>query len=167
MKERDDIQQELEKLSPELAKLRQQSEPKTGPPSGYFDNLADRVLERASGEDKPPLDIVWRGRSHSKRQWRTGWAVAAALLLVLSASLYIFSPSNRPAVSLAELSDAEARAYIEGNIDEFGINLMLEAELVHPDEQALPADMILDLQEEDIEEYLYEIMEDEELEELF
>lgn len=167
MKDRDDIQQELEKLSPELAKLRQQPARKPVPPPGYFDSLADQVLERATAEDKPPLNVVWRGRSRSKRQWKTWLAVAAAVLLVLSVSLYVFSPLAHSEESLAGLSDAEARAYIEGNIDEFSINLMLEAELVQTDDQALPAGIIPDLEEEEVEEYLYELLEDEELEELF
>ena len=167
MKDRDDIQQELEKLSPELAKLRQQPTRSPGPPPGFFDSLADRVLERATAEDKRPLNVVWRNRSRSKGQWVTWLAVAAAALLVLSVSLYIFSPSVRPEESLAGLSDAEARAYIEGNIDEFSINLMLEAELVQTDDQAPPAGIIPDLEQEEVEEYLYELLEDEELQELF
>ncbi|NBC07514.1 MAG: hypothetical protein GVY26_10005 [Bacteroidetes bacterium] len=166
MKDRDDIQQELEELAPDLARLRQSVPRELAPPPGYFDSLADRVLEQAMAEDKPPLNVVWH-RRRSVRQWKTWLAVAAAALLVLSVSLYVFYPPAHSEESLAGLSDAEARAYIEGNIDEFSISLMLEAELVQTGDPALPAGIIPDLEEEEVEEYLYEILEDEELEELF
>ena len=164
MTERDNIQRELEGLSPELAKLREQPWREPTPPSGYFEGLAGRVLERAENGRVQPLNVVWRsgGRpNRSRRVWLA--AAAAAVLLVLSASVYLFSPRGHDAASLAELSSAEANAYIEGNIDEFSISLMLEAKLLQDGEQALPVDIIPGLQEEEAEEYLYEILDDEEL----
>lgn len=166
MKEQDHIQQELQQLAPELAKLRAQ--PKTDPiPSpDYFQRLTEQVLEQAQADEKQPLRVVWKERSYSKRHLRS-WAAAAAVLLVLSSSIYLFLPANRAADGLATLSKSEAQTYIEYNIHEFNINLMLEAELVRADDESLPVGLIPELQEEEAEEYLYELLQNEELEELF
>ncbi len=155
MKERDDVQRELEQLSPELARLRTVP-PRQIPPEGYFDGLADRVLERAS---RTPLQVVSRRRAGAARKRR--WiGLAAALVLAAGLSLYLFRPATPTATpALAGLSQEEARAYVVSHIEDFQLELLLEAEVVGEERLVLP--------EEEAEEYLYELLEEEGTEVLF
>ena len=168
MKERDTAQEELEQLSPALAKLRKQGRKAPAPPAGYYEQLSDQVMGRIAEKEHSPLKVVWKNWGRKGQLSYTWASMAAALLLALSASLYLFLTQEAEAEhTLASLSEVEAQSYIEKNIDEFGIGLMLEAELVQAEDAELPIDFLPEIGEEEAEEYLYELLEEEGLEEFF
>lgn len=87
----------------------------------------------------PPAPVDWEemtGRAvrHSARRrqmfYRVG-AAAAAVLLLLSAWLGFFNPQTESAAAVADrgvtaLPEAELLAYVEDNIDEFDLQLLVE-----------------------------------------
>jgi len=161
MKEKENIQQELEQHVPLLAEVRKNLEPV---PEGYFDTLSDRVLAAASEKQTSPLQVV-----HTRRdqKWGRGLRIAAAvtILAVATAGLWPFMASGADeTVSLADLEQEEAAAYIHSNISNFELSLMQEAELldettvenieVFPQLEGVPLeDYLEDLEYEDIEAY--------------
>jgi len=168
MKERDPIQEELEQLSPTLAKLREQGRAAPVPPPDYYEQLSDRVIGRIEAEERSPLKVVWKHWGRKRRLSYIWTSLAASLLLALGVSLYFFLPQGTVAEhTLASLSEVEAQSYIEKNIDEFGIALMLEAELVQIEDAELPVELLPEVGEEEAEEYLYDLLEEEDLEEFF
>jgi hypothetical protein len=169
MKERDPIQEELEQLSPALAKLRKQGRRKAPvPPADYYEQLSDRVMGRIAEEERSPLKVVSKNWGRTRQLSYTWASLAAALLLALGVSLYLFLPQDTSTDhTLASLSDAEAQSYIEHNIDEFEIGLMLEAELVQMEDAELPVELLPEIGEEEAEEYLYDLLEEEDLEAFF
>lgn len=161
MKEKENIQQELDQYAPLLAEVRKNKGPV---PEGYFGTLSDRVLAAASEKQTSPLQVV-----HTKRdqKWTHGLKIAAAVavLAVAAAGLWPFGASDsEQTVSLADLKREEAAAYIHSNIRHFELSLMQEADLldeatvenmdVLPQLEEIPLeDYLEDLEYEDIEAY--------------
>jgi hypothetical protein len=161
MKEKENIQQELNQHAPLLAEVRKNLEPV---PEGYFDTLSDRVLAAAGENQASPLQVV-----HTRRgqKWARGLKIAAAvaILAVAAAGLWPFMASgSAETVSLADLKQEEAAAYIQSNIRNFELGLMQEADLldeatvehidVFPQLEEVPLeDYLEDLEYEDIEAY--------------
>jgi hypothetical protein len=162
MKERENIQQELDQHAPLLAEVRKNIAPV---PEGYFDTLSDRVLAAASEKQASPLQVVYTKRS---QKWPNGLKVAAAVavLAVAAAGLWPLIGSDAgETVSLADLKQEEAAAYIHSNIRNFELSLMQEADLL--DEATVEnIDVLPQLEEAPLEDYL-EDLEYEDIEALF
>jgi len=167
MKEQDDIQRELEGLSPELARRRAASAERQAP-EGYFEQLPDVVLQRLKNTSGSPLRVAARRSEESRWYHRPSYiaGLAAAMALLLAFSFYFLQTEAPPAASLASLEEEEIQLYIEGHIEEFDLQLMLEAELVEGPIAPAPNNLP-DIEEEDAEEYLYELLEEEDFEALF
>lgn len=168
MNKNHELRQELESLAPTLQRLKQ-AEP-TPPPPGYFDGLPDEVLrciraEEASGllrregpatkqASRPWLGWLWGWL------WRPAWALAMVAVLAV-ALLQWWHPNEEAAAGpLAGLSAEELGAYVEGRIDEFGEELLLE---VAPEEEL---SLSLPLDDEALDEVGEELLDDLSMDEL-
>jgi len=176
MSDRHNIQSELERLAPNLARLKTQGVNPPEVPDAYFESLPDDVLIRVKAEE----GLVGRApakQNNAKRKPRSwsGWfswrpALAlAGVLLVLAGAAYWFYPSATPTSSaglatLEQLEDEEINQYITQNISEFDMALLMEAELLNQD--ALDGILIEGLPEDVLDEYLDEILDDIDLEDL-
>ena len=154
MKDKNQIQSELEQLSPFLAKLRREQlgGGQEEVPQGYFDTIADRTLERAQKEKKSTLRAIRPSKNTSV--YRLGRIAAAVAVFVIAAGgLWFVGQNDGGAVSLADLEQEEAIAYVTSNITEFEFSLLEEADLL--DEQSIE-DLEVFPGEEDVplEDYL-------------
>jgi|AntRauTorckE5430_2_1112549.scaffolds.fasta_scaffold02097_4 hypothetical protein len=156
MKEKDNIKQELEEWSPLLAQMRKEIKPPAGQavPEGYFDSLADQVLEKVKAEETSPLRVVHTGRRSDRAVWYRG-AAAVALIAVAIGGLWYSGQEEAsiPSVSLADVGQREAAAYVNSNIGDFELSLLKEAALLNEttDENA---EIIPQLNEVPVEDYL-------------
>lgn len=167
MKERDDIQKELEGLSPELAR-RRAADSDRRIPEDYFEQLPDVVLQRLQTAPASPLRVA--ARRTSQRRWYQQPSLiaglAATVLLLLAFLFYLQQPQPSQPSSLAALEEEEIQLYIEEHIEEFDLQLILEAELVEGPTVPAPNNLP-EIEEEAAEEYLYELLEEEDFEALF
>lgn len=153
MKEKESIEQELDQHAPLLAEVRKNLEPV---PEGYFETLSDRVLAAASEKQVSPLQVV-----HIKRgqKWtnRLKVAAAVAVLALVAAGLWpSLASGSAETVSLADLKQEEAAAYIHSNIRDFELSLIQEADLL--DEAAVKnMDVLPQLEEVPLDEYLKDL----------
>jgi len=130
MKYQKEIQDELNEISPLLAKKR--GEPDGFKvPDNYFDYLSESIMEQVKLE--PKLDSV--ERSTVADPWyaflfnRQFFAGLATLSLLLVTALFLFNqPTN--GTELADISSEEAESYIANNLEEFDLTLFLEADLL-------------------------------------
>lgn len=174
MKEKDKIKEELEALSPLLARMKEAGGQPFRVPEGYFKALPDDVLRRARAEEglaREKRSARPENRSPGWLQWLLipQWAAGIAIaLLLVAAGAYLFWPQPAgpyPEDALAGISDEEAKTYISEHIGEFELELMLEASVVSagdvPEVEILP-----DIQQEDLDLYLEDLIEDISLDEL-
>ena len=178
MTRKDDLQEELKKVSPFLADFRKKGDG-FSVPKNYFKTLPDEVLKQI-GEDairaKPPAKQKgsWLDEMISAIQFllqpKYAMAVASVLLLIV-ACIFIFQRQNAPnplainvqKVPLEEISFEEMDAYIAQNIDDF------EEDLLVPDgfsEGETEAFSNLHLKDKEIENYLDDVIEEMDLSEL-
>ena len=120
------IQEELQELSPLLAKM-QQSEDGFNVPDNYFDYLSASVLEQVKLEptpiqkkeiapSKPWYSFFWNP------QFATGFAGIALLLAI---AFFFRNPSN-DTTQVALISIDEMESYIADNLDEFDTDLIID-----------------------------------------
>jgi hypothetical protein len=176
MKRKEDIRKELEELSPFLAKLKKE---KDGfeVPVDYFQGLSDQIMDRIKAEEQPapqasPATPAWVTQVKQAIQWlvQPQYALAIASVAILLVAGWWWNQSNtlRPSSDalFAELSQEDILNYIDQNIENFGTELVTAVEQSPGTQDILPA---VPLEEEAVEEYLDEILNelnDEELEEL-
>jgi hypothetical protein len=177
MRDKEDVQKELDKLAPNLAKLKKEGFVKPALPDGYFDRLPDTVLARAKAErevsqDENPLKVV-SDRKRKRPVIRSmnssmRLALAACFLLLLGGAywaLLVMPTGNTDLVaSIDQLNQEEIDQYIEANINDFDVSLMLEAELV--DSDAMGNMFTNEIPEEDMDAYLDELLDGIDIEEL-
>lgn len=175
MNEKDKIRKELEGLSPLLLKMKEQGGRPFRVPEGYFEYLPGEVLRRARAEeglikDHPPATADSTGLLAWLQGWftpRRAMALATVSLLV-AAGIFLFWPQPLqpgPEEALAGISGEEAKAYVSDNIGEFGLDLLLEAAVVSADEVP-EMEVLPDIGQEDIDQYLDELIEEMSLDEL-
>ncbi len=128
-------------------------------PEGYFESLGDSLAQRAAAEPVPVQPrlrpVVWLP------------ALAAALALVLLALGWFYGgeevavPATAAEVTLDEVPTEEILAYVEANIDDFELQLLLEEaglEEVTPLDTVpgatLPEDLLDDFSVEELEDLL-------------
>lgn len=178
MKEKDHIREELEGLSPFLARIKEKGLQPPRAPEAYFQSLPDDVLRRIRAEEglvREEAPIARAGRR--KGLWRpveflmqhryaAGLAGAAALVAV---GLYLFWPDNPEAIpqpaAMASLSREEIAEYITTNIELFDISLLVEASGPGVDEAPNP-DLFQGVGDEELNRYLEQYLEETSLDEL-
>jgi hypothetical protein len=175
MKDRNHILSELEELAPHLAKLKREGPPEAEAPQGYFKSLKEDVLIRSRAEadfyGKEAAPRVSKTLFSPILQWlyRKKGLAALSLMLVLSCTAYWYftlgtTATTTQEVALEQLEEQEINDYITQNIGEFGLSLLLESDVL----EAATIDGIIatELTDEEMDEYLDDILEGLELEDL-
>ena len=152
MEDKNYILDELQEISPLLAKMKQEK-PKEGyqTPKFYFEASADKVLQRIKTEDAPKVAAktengIWVA---IQSLFALRSAAMAMAVLLISFSIFYFSPKvNNNDTALAQnLSKEEITAYIQENIDDFDETMLIENSSMNINEE----EKILDLQDEDLD----------------
>lgn len=178
------LRDELDNL-PFLRKMKEQ--PENGGlqvPKHYFKHLPDEVLHKA--KEQAPVPQVQIGLLERLGQYVAGllqprYALAfASVLALVVASVYFFGGSDdemlppTAAVSLTEISDEELFAYVSENVGDFDHNLMIEAtgsdlpevKSSLKSKPILPKTSVPKPKLEEMEEYLDEVIDEIEVEDL-
>lgn len=134
MKNKDDIQKEIEELSPFLKKMKKEKEG-FEVPANYFRQLPDLIMDRiqeeeAQSDSSAPttnwLDqIIERIQILLQPQYAMALA-STAILIVASLFLFQQDPSLAGESTLAEVSDEEINAYVMSKAEEFEIDLLID-----------------------------------------
>jgi len=165
MKNKKEIQEELEALAPSFSKMKKEEGFQV--PENYFNNLPDQIL----GELDLNKEEVSVGEQSS---WWTPiaeslmvlfqprMAIAFATLLLLVASVfYLKNQGSSEALPFVELTSKEAEIYVLENIDEFEdellYDLVLQTESLTTEDQELNnylEEIIDEIDDETLEELL-------------
>lgn len=161
MKEKDEIRKELEELAPGLSKIKRE-QPFQVPPI-YFKELPEEILEKAR---RQPTGPAWWS---SLSEWmgslltpqRLVWQLAAVAVLLVAGIWMIRSNQEvNDLPNIADLSVEEMQVYVNNNIDEFDVDILLEeSNLTYIDVPLLDSTAIE-------QEYLDEILDDLDLDDL-
>ncbi len=155
-----ELLEELQALSPQLAELKNQDDGFKVPP-GYFENLADEVLDKiqearkASHTERPQQAPIIG--LHTRRRWMIG--IAAAATIVLASALWLFNPqpdANTTTASLEQLPTDVLLDYIQENLAEFETEELVGS---MDSELALPS-VVPSTETDAIEEYLHQQLQD-------
>lgn len=105
-----DLQKELEEISPMLAKLPKES---FEAPEGYFESFSDRMLARVKTEQSAPSKSIVR-----PIQKYTKYMAAAMILVFMGLSIFIFKiKQTNSAIKTANINLTTEDIYLE-EIDE-------------------------------------------------
>ncbi|MEM1119372.1 MAG: hypothetical protein AAGJ18_02930 [Bacteroidota bacterium] len=154
MKDLENINEELEGLSPFLAKMQQESDG-FKVPDNYFNYLTESVMEQVKLEPQPT--IIGAAKA-SKTPWysfltnRVVVGSLATLAIILATVLLL---DNQPTVdqSLAEVSSEEFSEYVSTHIEEFEVTDFLEADLLGDISE-------IEFEAQEIDQYLKENIEE-------
>ena len=169
MSEKDKIREELEGLSPLLLSVKKSSRPPFYMPEGYFQRLPDDVLRRIRAEEGLAREARPAAPGGPGRRAWLSWlrqpryAASLGMAAVLIAfGAYWFWP-QAAASSLEEamgaISGEEANAYIAEHIGAFELELMMEV-VVGEAEDIPRIEVLPGIDQEDIDQYLDEFIED-------
>ena len=168
MNRKNEIKEELQEHSPFLSKLKEEELP-FKVPDHYFQNLQEEVLRQVKTEAAPAnTQKTWLDQLLEQVQWllqpRPALAFASIVLLI-AVGLNFLSTSDEVTsdFSLADLSEEEIRNYVSDNLDEFDIDLILQVNASDPEWELNPT---LDLEDAELEQYLDEIIDEIEEEDL-
>ena len=130
MKNKKEIQEELEALSPSFSKMKKEDVFKV--PANYFDNLPNQIFAELD-LDKEEIIVEqqpswWNAVMDNVMQLlQPRIAIGFATLLLLIASVFYFKNAETVvAPLLAELTTEEVEAYVLENIDDFEEELFYE-----------------------------------------
>jgi hypothetical protein len=138
MDKRENIQKELESLSPRLAE-RQGKGDGFLPPPGYFDALPGEVLSKLN-QSPPAAGTPRRNPAVHRRTL----AIAAAIALLVAAALWLIPATDtaqKPGMAAADfsqLSREELWTYVYENIDDFDWEMLVESGLAGEDAVLMP-----------------------------
>lgn len=180
MNEKDHIREELEGLSPLLARAREMESWKKQqhPGADYFQSLPDEVLRRAKAEEslygsrtsteaiQKETAISWWGWLQSG--WRP-WGLSVGMIALAVILVYQLMPTNTSASvnTLAQLDDLESETineYVNNNISDFELDLFIEAELT--DDAIVNEILSTDISDEALDQYLEDILDEVDLDDL-
>jgi hypothetical protein len=173
-KDKDEMRKELEGLSPLLHQLKKRH-PDTPPdqiPKGYFHRMQDEVLGRIREEERQ------RSPGSTTSQW-VEWfrqlfspklvvGLATAAVLVVAGLWWMNRSVNIQTVegdiAWSSLSQNEVNAYVNENLDEFDLDLIVR----YTEDASSPMDLFLpeQIEEEALDQYLDEIIDDLDIEDL-
>jgi hypothetical protein len=171
-REHNKIQQELEEMAPGLARLRSGESPIEIPPA-YFDRLSEEIWMKLQTAPAPKPVISWRERRRDWLEknfavpWKPAYAYAiAAVAVVVIGTSVLFQKESRPIVSAeVTLSDEDIETYINAHLDEFDLRLLAEESTPDPIEADFSSDED-SLNEQEMDRYFDELLDEIELEEL-
>lgn len=163
MKNREEIQKELQELSPFLSKLKAK-EQKPAVPENYFHALPDQIWEQIKLQPAPERVVkqkgIWERLVHALQiilQPRVAVSLATFAVLLI-AGLYFLKPAtSATTVNGNELTAEEITNYINENLHEFDTELLIQATADLPGESILPAD---EFSEEEMDQMMEEILKD-------
>lgn len=163
MKEKEAIRKELEELAPGLSRIGRK-QPFHTPPT-YFRELPDEILEKVH-EQRPSSRLLTWLEGLFGTPARLAWQLATvAVLVVVGFWAYHHSRDtidyNYP--TIADLSIEEVELYVDNHIDEFDVDILLEESNLEYTDVPL---LILDSNDVIEDEYLEEILDDLDLEDL-
>ncbi|MCP4439816.1 MAG: hypothetical protein GY810_12805 [Aureispira sp.] len=134
-----EIAEELNEISPFLAKLKKEKKPQSGLPSNYFNNFGDRLLSRIKEEEaltpKTTANAKKDNSFWAKISWlfRPQYAIGLATMLILvvvGINMLNQTPAtvvnDNPEQLLAQLSADDLNIYIDENLDEFSTEDIIE-----------------------------------------
>ncbi len=142
----DDVQKELRALAPGFPE-----KPEAGPPEGYFRQLPDRVITRWKQE---------QSRHRRQRLILLPWVSAVAVITGLVLGFYWWNRQDPATTALAGITSPEAYEYVQDHIHEFEALLDQQAQWAEPSPSPLP-------ESAEIQEYLIDEMQGEDIEQLF
>jgi hypothetical protein len=156
------VQEELEQLSPTLARLKEQQRQRAGQvPPNYFEELPERVLARIRAEAPAAAPAGRPSRLGWRSHWRYAASLAAAIALLLLGGYWFWPGRTVPAEPLAALDDLSQEGlalYIHEHIEAFDWELILEAVAMQADD--LPRlELLPDLPPDQLAPYLDEAIE--------
>lgn len=168
MKNRAAVQQELNELSPFLAKIKAQG---TQPdvPEHYFQALPNQIWEQIKLQPQPIVKQPNRWEQFLNYlqlllQPRLALSLATFVIL-LAAGIYFIQIQTKPSVnSQAELTADEITDYINDNLQEFDTDLLIEAS-TDASGSILPEGSLEGAETDEMMEELIEDMEVEDLDE--
>lgn len=178
MRKQTDLKEELEDLSPLLAKIKKQDGKPFEVPEGYFGSLPDDVLIRLRNTAPEPLapKASWLDQLvnalHYLLQPRLAAGLVTAVVLVV-AGVFWLRPKAQTAAPvdqfelLADLSVDEVSAYVVEHIDVFEEEDLIVAAAKDMPQEAAPT---INLDAADVEQYMEDAiqeMDEEDLESLF
>jgi hypothetical protein len=164
------VREELESISPPLAKLKAQSSP-VKIPERYFDQLSDEVLQRIKREEglsirtpEVPRQPWWAAISGLFRRPAYPMALAGIAILLICITVLPFGGPVEIHPELA-MSDEDINDYINFHIDDFDLSLLVEeSPEAAPNESFMMEGDSLD--KEGMDEYFDEWLDEISLEEL-
>ena len=171
MTERDKIKAELEDLSPLLAGMKEQEEG-FKVPEDYFATLTTEIMAQVETPRKREAESL----VHKPSWWeklgldvlfslKPGYTLAtlAAIALLLLTVTYWPAPLPENTAATTELSEEEVAAYIVANIDDFSLEMIVQAGDVDLSEELWP---VLPEEEAAMDLLIDELLEDMDLEDL-
>jgi len=169
-----EIQKELETISPLLAKLRKKDSGFVVP-ENYFQNLSEEILNNTSISSNTTL----AEKENSQHNWFDSLISALQLLLqpryamtvaviglLIVAGVFWLQPKGTglsTEVAWSDITTEEMTGYIEANIHEFEVSSLVE---LAPDIERQSILHNADIEEETLDGYLKEIIEEVEFEDL-
>lgn len=165
------VREELEVISPQLARLKEQVPP-VDIPADYFDQLSDNVMrqirEEAAATRKPAPESPWQAWWSALLSifQQPAYALALASVVIVLVIVLVLRPDNQSQTGMElTMSDEDINDYINYHIDDFDLGLLAEEAADDPEE--LP----LLMEEEELEkgamdEYFDELLDEIDLEEL-
>ena len=166
--EQKNIQEELQELAPNLAKLREVEKP-LEVPVHYFDQLSTDLLEKVRKEQSSTsttkdFQPFWEKLLQTLLQPKYAMAFAGVAILIIG--LFLFSTNNIETPHHAiTLSDQEISNYIELHIDDFDLNLLAEESSI--DEEG--SELFIEegyLEDDEVDNYFDELLDEVDLEDL-
>lgn len=174
MKNREELNKELGELSPFLLEMKNKSEG-FKVPDNYFANLSDEVWQRLQAEKQAARPVQATPAQPSLwMQLRQAWqfllqpqyALAlASVAIVIIAAIFLLRPSSNE-TPLAQISAEEAQQYLSNNIDEFDTALLAELASQSETEATTPAIEKETPNDSVMDQYLEEMIDDIDLEDL-
>ena len=165
MKNREEIQKELQELSPFLAKIKAQTQEPIVP-ENYFHALPNQIWEQIKLQ--PASERIVKQPGIGERFWNALQSVLqprvavslATFVVVLLAGVYFFKPDSTSVVASAdeqELTAEDITNYINNNIHQFDTELLMQATADLPDQSILPGN---EFSEEEIDQMMKELIQD-------
>lgn len=159
MKNREEIQKELQELSPFLSKLKAK-EQKPEVPENYFHALPEQIWEQIKLQPMPERVVkqpdFWQKLLNTLRlllQPRIAVSLATFAMLIFI-GIYFFQ-FNESAPAENSLTEEDITNYIKENIHDFDTELLIQATADLPNESILQSD---DFSEEEINQMMDEIL---------
>jgi len=141
MKKDNNIQEELQSISPLLAQMKD-AEEGYKVPHLYFETLQDKVLAEAKQQPKK-IGLL-------ARFFRPQLALLVSIMILLAAGIFLFNTNQSTQVAdLKEVSTEELAWYVNENIDD--VDLLLEI-----DDPELNISNGIDLDPNELENYIEE-----------